>query len=327
VLESPRGTTSEDPNLGIAVPRTKASGRIPVTASTPTQTGTGSSHVSFDIGAQDNADAGGRSYTVSFAPLVSVQKGLFLTQIGVSITTVGANTSDAFSMAFTGNGNFVLRNLTKGTVVNAAGTYTSGVAISFEGLRVVLTDTSALAGDLPAAGDSVVIMPGVRVLSGTATAMPLEPFSYGTYYSTSTGLSFAIFLTDASAQSKLTYNDKFSFTTSAAGATQSLTDADLDRIKVVPNPYLVSSLYEPEFGALRREPVRVLKFNNRPPRCTIYIFNLAGDKVQTIEHNRDNGTESWNLRASGGREIAPGVYLYLVKTDTAEKLGRFAVIK
>ena len=96
---------------------------------------------------------------------------------------------------------------------------------------------------------------------------------------------------------------------------------------MVPNPYFVSSLYEPEFGLLVREPVRVLKFNNLPSRCTIYIFNVAGDKVQTIEHNSDNGTETWNLRAAGGREIAPGVYVYLVKTDSAEKFGRFAVIK
>jgi hypothetical protein len=96
---------------------------------------------------------------------------------------------------------------------------------------------------------------------------------------------------------------------------------------LVPNPYLISSQYEPEFGLLVREPVRVLKFNNLPPKCTIYIFNVAGDKVQTLQHDSDNGTESWDLRAAGGREIAPGIYIYLVKTDTAEKLGRFAVIK
>jgi hypothetical protein len=264
---------------------------------------------------------------VSFAPLVTVEKGLFLTQISVSVGSVGPNTSDAFSLTFTGAGQFVLRNLTKRTVVNATGTYTSGVALSFEGLRLTLTDTSALTSDVPAVGDSIVIRQGVQVLSGTTAAMPLETLSYGTYYSTSTGLTFAIFLTDTLAQSKITYNDKFTFATSTAGATQVLTNADLERIKVVPNPYLVSSLYEPEFGALRREPVRVLKFNNLPPRCTIYIFNMAGDKVQTIEHDSDNGTETWNLRASGGREIAPGVYLYLVKTDNAEKLGRFAVIK
>jgi hypothetical protein len=33
------------------------------------------------------------------------------------------------------------------------------------------------------------------------------------------------------------------------------------------------------------------------------------------------------MRGAGGREIAPGIYIYLVKTDIAEKIGRFAVIK
>jgi hypothetical protein len=108
---------------------------------------------------------------------------------------------------------------------------------------------------------------------------------------------------------------------------QSLSDADLEKIKVVPNPYVISSLYEQEYGLLLREPIRALKFNNLPAHCTIYIFNIAGDKVQTIEHASDNGTETWNMRAVGGREIAPGIYLYLVKTETAQKLGRFAVIK
>jgi hypothetical protein len=125
----------------------------------------------------------------------------------------------------------------------------------------------------------------------------------------------------------VTYNDRFTFTTSPEGGVQSLSDADLEKIKVVPNPYVISSLYEQEYGLLLREPIRALKFNNLPAHCTIYIFNIAGDKVQTIEHASDNGTETWNMRAVGGREIAPGIYLYLVKTETAQKLGRFAVIK
>jgi hypothetical protein len=33
------------------------------------------------------------------------------------------------------------------------------------------------------------------------------------------------------------------------------------------------------------------------------------------------------MRGAGGREIAPGVYIFLVKTPQAEKIGRFAVIK
>jgi hypothetical protein len=157
--------------------------------------------------------------------------------------------------------------------------------------------------------------------------LSLQPFSYGTFYTMANGMSFAIRPADTLASSKITYPDSYTFSTSAAGAERAVSDADLNRVKVVPNPYVVASQYEPEFGTLRREPVRVLKFNNLPSRCTIYIFNMVGDKIQTIEHNSDNGTESWNLRAAGNREIAPGIYLYLVKTDTAEKIGRFAVIK
>ncbi|MFN0158026.1 MAG: hypothetical protein ACKVRP_08160 [Bacteroidota bacterium] len=125
----------------------------------------------------------------------------------------------------------------------------------------------------------------------------------------------------------LTYQDAFTFATTGARVDDRRVASELDRIKVVPNPYLISSRFEQEFGTTRREPIRVLKFNNLPPRCTIHIFTLDGDRVQTIEHDRDNGTEDWNMRGSGGREIAPGVYIYLVKTDTAEKIGRFAVIK
>lgn len=103
--------------------------------------------------------------------------------------------------------------------------------------------------------------------------------------------------------------------------------SELNKIRVVPNPYLVSSLYEPEFGELRREPIRQIQFINLPQRCTIYIFTIAGDRVKTIEHDAPHGTESWDLRADGGREIASGVYLYVVKTKEAQYKSTFAVIK
>jgi hypothetical protein len=89
----------------------------------------------------------------------------------------------------------------------------------------------------------------------------------------------------------------------------------------------VSSQYEREYGSLRREPIRQLKFNNLPPQCTIDIFTIAGDLVQTLVHDSQDGTETWDLRGAGGRVIAPGVYLYRVRTATAEILNRFAVIK
>jgi len=102
---------------------------------------------------------------------------------------------------------------------------------------------------------------------------------------------------------------------------------NINRIRVVPNPYVASSLYEPEFGELRREPLRQIQFVNLPPECTIYIFTVDADLVKTIYHNSNNGTETWDLRAEGGREIAPGVYIYVVKSGDIEYKERFAVIK
>jgi hypothetical protein len=327
LLESARGSTTDDGNLGTAIPRSAAVGRVPVTASAPQQVGSGTSHVLFDIRAADMPDAGGRTYKTEFAPLVSIEQGNLRPLIDVGVAASGSKSAETFALVFLSPTTYSLQNLTEGTVLQPAGTYQSGVPILFEGLSLTLTDTSSVAALKPKQGDSLLVRSGIRVAAGTSAVLPLQAFSYGSYYTTTTGVSFAIRVADTLAQSRITYLDSFSFSTTAAGVTQGVSAGDLDRIKVVPNPYVVASQYEPEFGVLRREPIRQLKFNNLPSRCTIYIFNIVGDKIQTIDHNSDNGTESWNLRAAGNREIAPGIYLYLVKTDTAEKIGRFAVIK
>jgi len=106
-----------------------------------------------------------------------------------------------------------------------------------------------------------------------------------------------------------------------------LINASLDAIRVVPNPYVIGSLWEIEFGELRREPLRQIQFTNLPEECDIYIFTLAGGLIKTLHHQSFNGTETWDLRAEGGREIAAGIYLYQVRADGFEYFNRFAVIK
>jgi hypothetical protein len=102
---------------------------------------------------------------------------------------------------------------------------------------------------------------------------------------------------------------------------------EINTIRVVPNPYIVSSLYEPEFGELRREPLKQIQFTNLPPECTITIFTMDANRVKTLRHDASNGTEIWDLRSESGREVAPGLYLFVVKTEGAEYRGRFAIIK
>ena len=85
--------------------------------------------------------------------------------------------------------------------------------------------------------------------------------------------------------------------------------ADLDKIKVVPNPYVVSAPWDKSrlgntvFG----EPIRNIAFTNLPSPCTIRIFTIDGDLVQTIEHTGDYGREEWNLLTSERRPIVSGM--------------------
>lgn len=121
--------------------------------------------------------------------------------------------------------------------------------------------------------------------------------------------------------------DMYSFKIKDAVVQSSAVAEKINSIKVVPNPYMVSSLYEREYGELRREPLRQIQFINLPSECTIYIFSVNADLVKTLHHNTSNGTEVWDLRTESGREIAPGVYIYVVKSAGTEFKGRFAVIK
>ena len=121
--------------------------------------------------------------------------------------------------------------------------------------------------------------------------------------------------------------DRYVFDITDASTESSLIHDALDRIKVVPNPYMVGSLWEPEFGELRKEPLRQIQFIHLPSSCEIYIFTLAGDLIKTISHESISGTQTWDLRAEGGREIAAGIYLYQVKGEKFKYFNRFAVIK
>jgi hypothetical protein len=124
-----------------------------------------------------------------------------------------------------------------------------------------------------------------------------------------------------------TIRDAYRFKLKGSTVESARVQSEINQIKVVPNPYLVSALYELEFGELRREPIRQIQFINLPPACTIHIVTVAGDRVKTIEHSAAHGTETWDLRADGGREIASGIYLYVVKTKDAQYKNTFAIIK
>ena len=100
---------------------------------------------------------------------------------------------------------------------------------------------------------------------------------------------------------------------------------DAKRVYVYPNPYKKSSMWDQPgpYG-------RVIRFNNLPEKCTIYIFNLAGDLVKTIHHDNPNyGEESWNLIMDKDQEVATGLYYFVVKDEKTGKIrkGKFLIVK
>jgi len=121
--------------------------------------------------------------------------------------------------------------------------------------------------------------------------------------------------------------DRYKFTIKGSKINTSQQNSQINKIRVVPNPYVVSSLFESELGELRLEPLRQIQFVNLPAVCTIYIFTVAADRIKTIYHNSQGGTETWDLRTESNREVAPGVYIYVVKTDQTQYMERFAIIK
>ncbi len=99
-------------------------------------------------------------------------------------------------------------------------------------------------------------------------------------------------------------------------------EIDLNKIRVVPDPYIVSNIYETnQFG-------KKLMFNHLPSECKISIFNVAGDHIANIEHNNNKGYEFWDMRSYNDQYIAYGLYVYVVSIPNGQKkIGKFLVIK
>ncbi len=117
-------------------------------------------------------------------------------------------------------------------------------------------------------------------------------------------------------------------------------------VYVVPNPYRADAGYAAPKGEVRPpgadwewpleegrgwvEHDRKIQFVNLPRRCTIRIFTLAGDLVDTIHHDDPvRGSEDWHLISRIRQAVASELYLFTVEDlDTgATQSGTFVIIK
>lgn len=99
-------------------------------------------------------------------------------------------------------------------------------------------------------------------------------------------------------------------------------DGVLDEIRVVPNPYKGTALFESRYQDR-------ISFINLPPRCKISIFSLTGDLIDEIyKNNAQSGQVNWDLISRNEQSVVSGLYIYTVETPGGEKkIGKFLIIR
>ncbi|MDP3149419.1 MAG: hypothetical protein Q8N83_09865 [Ignavibacteria bacterium] len=125
--------------------------------------------------------------------------------------------------------------------------------------------------------------------------------------------------------------DQVTFSVDPASIDNSTAKNDLDRIKVVPNPYVVTHEGESRLSSTQTSGrgEREIRFTRIPPGSKISIFTVRGELVKTLSHSDlFVGDVYWNLRTEENLDVAFGVYVFVVDAPgVGTKIGKFALIK
>lgn len=171
----------------------------------------------------------------------------------------------------------------------------------------------------------------IKILTGPSTATPTDRVTWtvtltgdnGSTVTPTKGDEYRLII-----RRPFTTGDEFLFT-STSEVIKDVSQRDNGAPYVVPNPYVGAASFEPSnFGVVGRGERR-LEFRNLPKVCTIRIFTVRGDLVQTLTHDGSNeGFVAWNLRTKDNLDVAPGLYIYHVdEGTTGSYIGKFAIIK
>jgi hypothetical protein len=126
--------------------------------------------------------------------------------------------------------------------------------------------------------------------------------------------------------------DEFLLETTKPTVDQEIAQAEMDKIRVVPNPYVVAHAHEAPLppNVTRGRGERKITFTHLPQKSEIQIFTSRGEHVVTLDADNAanfNGTAIWNLKTKENLDIAYGVYFYVIKSPVGEKKGKIAIIK
>jgi len=124
--------------------------------------------------------------------------------------------------------------------------------------------------------------------------------------------------------------DYFTFSTTAARVDLEQASTELDKVSVVPNPYIGANVLERRSLNASDRGERRIDFINLPAQCTIRIYTVTGALVKTLYKDSSpiDGSIIWNLVSDDGMDIAYGLYIYHIDAPgVGEKVGKFALIK
>jgi hypothetical protein len=155
--------------------------------------------------------------------------------------------------------------------------------------------------------------------TGQAERGPIVPPTLGDVYNLTVKFPFS-------------KDDVFTFTTEGQKIDPSLASQQqrTEKPYVVPNPYVGAASFEPQRFAVSGRGERRMEFRGLPQECTIRIYTIIGELVQTLEHNGviTQGFVAWDLRTKDNLEVAPGLYIFHVEAKNyTPYIGKFAIIK
>jgi hypothetical protein len=91
----------------------------------------------------------------------------------------------------------------------------------------------------------------------------------------------------------------------------------VEAIAVSPNPFVPT-----------RGHTQITFFGAGLPLAKIKIYNKAGELVQTLEEREGKDRLDWNVKSSDGKDLASGVYIWVLITPSGHKdKGKFAIIR
>jgi len=96
----------------------------------------------------------------------------------------------------------------------------------------------------------------------------------------------------------------------------------LDGIRVVPNPYIISS-NEKTLRFEGQTESNKIKFYEIPGECTIRIYTELGEKIKEIVHTDGSADAEWNSTTSSNQIVVSGVYIvhFTVDEDQLDPSG------